>query len=81
MEHRFERNGLIMKRICRFIKALWKYIWFGNRVSFVQYITRLMDCKYCTYLNHDKWMCGVCGCYVDKKAKMSTEKCPKYKWQ
>lgn len=70
-----------MKRICRFIKALWKYILFGKRVSFIQYITRLTDCEYCSYLDQNNWTCKICGCYVDKKAKMSTEKCPEHKWQ
>ena len=67
-------------RIFRFIKALWRYIWFGNRVPFEDYVSRLKVCDNCTCLNRDKWNCDVCGCYVTKKAKMSTEKCPKDKW-
>lgn len=73
-----------MKRIFRFIKALWRYIWYGNKVSFVEYVSRLDECCICTDFgtddNPDKWVCGKCGCYVTKKAKMSTERCPKDKW-
>ena len=69
-----------MKRLIRFLKALWKYILYGKRVSFKTYVQRLTACSRCPYLNIEKWTCDVCGCYVDKKNKMSTEKCPKGVW-
>ena len=69
-----------MKRVFRFIKALWRYMWYGNRVSFDTYITRLNSCKGCKYVNKEKWTCNNCGCYLVKKCKMSTEKCPTGKW-
>ena len=69
-----------MRRIFRFIKALWRYMWYGNRVSFDTYITRLNSCKGCKYINKEKWTCNNCGCYLIKKCKMSTEKCPIGKW-
>ena len=69
-----------MRRIFRFIKALWRYMWYGNRVSFDTYITRLNSCKGCKYINKEKWTCNNCGCYLVKKCKMSTEKCPTGKW-
>jgi len=67
-------------RIFRFIKALWRYIFYGKRVSFGLYVSRLYICDQCSNLNRDKWTCNKCGCYLDKKAKMSTEKCPDNKW-
>jgi hypothetical protein len=69
-----------MKRLFRFIKALWKYILYGKRTTFEQFVSRLMTCENCPCMNREKWICEVCGCYLDKKAKMSTEKCPKNKW-
>lgn len=73
-----------MKRIFRFIKAMWRYIWFGHQVSFNEYVSRLDKCCKCDYFgsdtNADRWICKYCGCYLTKKAKMSTEKCPKDKW-
>ena len=69
-----------MRRIFRFLKSLWKYILYGKRVSFEMYCTRLSCCEYCPFMDKEKWTCTVCGCYVDKKTKMSTESCPRYRW-
>lgn len=69
-----------MGRVLRFIKALWNYILHGKRVGFNEYVERLNACDNCVYLNRNKWVCDNCGCYVIKKAKMSTEKCLKDRW-
>lgn len=68
-----------MVRIFRFLKSLLRYIIYGNRVPFEQYVQRLNRCVECEDLNKDNWTCEICGCYVDKKLKMSTETCPKNK--
>lgn len=68
-----------MMRMIRFIKALVKYIIFGKRVEFADYIFRLRVCNECPL--RDDWKCGKCGCYLDKKAKMSTETCPEGNWE
>ena len=67
-------------RIIRFIKAIVRYIRFGRRVSIDEYINRLTICKDCNNFDDEKWVCKNCGCYLDKKAKMNTEKCPDGKW-
>lgn len=69
-----------MRRIIRFVKALWKYILYGDRVSFNQYVDRMKVCSECLMFRNDNWTCGKCGCYIDKKAKMTTESCPENKW-
>jgi len=69
-----------MRRIFRFIKALWRYIWFGHQVTFEEYVLRLDSCYGCEYLERYDGSCKRCGCYVTKKAKMSTEKCPDGRW-
>lgn len=69
-----------MKRILRFIRALWKYFWFGKRVSFDEYVIRLNSCRRCEYVNEENWTCSKCGCYLLKKCKMNTENCPTGKW-
>lgn len=73
-----------MRRVIRFIKALWRYILYGNKVSFTEYVNRLNICRDCIELNPDinadRYTCKICGCYLTKKVKMSTEKCPKNKW-
>jgi len=65
-------------RILRFLKALAKYILSGKTVSNDVYKFRLNICNVCK----DKCgkTCCICGCYINKKAKWSTESCPKNKW-
>ncbi len=67
-----------MKKVFRFIKALIRYIFIGETVSQRVYDTRLEICNSCS----DKCgkTCCLCGCYLSKKAKWSTESCPKNKW-
>lgn len=67
-------------RLIRFLKSIIKYIRFGNQIPIDEYINRLTICKICNNFNHEKWTCKVCGCYLDKKAKMNTENCPEGKW-
>ena len=67
-------------RVINFLKAIAKYIRFGKRVSINDYIYRLTVCETCNHLDNEKWSCKECGCYLDKKAKMNTEKCPNDKW-
>lgn len=69
-----------MVRVFRFLKSLWKYILHGKRVDFFTYVHRLKLCETCEDLNNEKWTCNICGCYLDKKCKMSSETCPKHKW-
>lgn len=69
-----------MKRLFRFIKALWRYTLYGNRVDFDVYVKRLEKCNACPNFNDANWTCKVCGCYMTKKAKMSTENCSENKW-
>ena len=67
-------------RVIRFIRALWNYMLFGTRVSDETLEHRMDECSYCSYLNSKKMVCGKCGCYVKKKARWSTEKCPEGRW-
>jgi hypothetical protein len=39
---------------------------------------RLAVCAMCTHRVEDR--CGVCGCYIDKKAHLATEQCPLVLW-
>ena len=67
-------------KIIRFLKAIIKYIIFGQHVNIDNYIHRLSICKNCKNFDNEKWSCKICGCFLDKKAKMNTEKCPDDKW-
>ena len=70
-----------MGRIFRFIRALFRYAVYGHfkDVGFKRYVNRLEKCAVCDKLR-DNWTCGVCGCYLTKKAKWVTECCPENRW-
>lgn len=67
-------------RIIKFLTAIAKYLRYGNRVDIDNYIDRLSICRDCDNFDNEKWSCKICGCYLDKKAKMNTENCPEDKW-
>lgn len=69
-------------RIFRFIRALFRYAVYGHfkKTTFKNYVERLAFCSTCENMSKDNWTCKICGCYLDKKAKWSTEKCPENKW-
>ena len=67
-------------RVVRFFKAIVRYIKFGKRVTFNDYVYRLAVCEVCEHCDKDNWSCKKCGCYLDKKTKMNTENCPEDKW-
>ena len=46
----------------------------------LKFYTLLTICKNCNNFDSEKWVCKICGCYLDKKAKMNTENCPECKW-
>jgi len=71
-----------MKTLFRFIRAIFRYAIYGHfkKTSFEEYSRRLDKCAECRYLNEEKWTCGICGCYLVKKAKWSTETCPAEEW-
>ena len=65
-------------RVFRFIWALIKYMIKGDHVNQREYDTRLEICSNCK--DRCGKTCCLCGCYLSKKAKWSTESCPKNKW-
>lgn len=67
-----------MMVVIRFIKALVKYLIWGEQVEQRVYDQRMMICTSCNDRCGNK--CCLCGCYVSKKAQWSTESCPKNKW-
>lgn len=69
-----------MRRVFRFIRALYRYILYGKRVDFDTYVGRLEKCRDCGMVDRDGWSCGSCGCYLVHKAKMDTEDCPEKRW-
>lgn len=67
-----------MKRILKFLIAFLKFIFFGSPVTPDVYEKRINTCNNCRFKENER--CTICTCYVKKKAKWSTEDCPKNKW-
>jgi len=51
-----------MKRIVRFIIALFKYIVWGDQVTSDKYNSRISICNQCSDKCGSK--CCICGCYL-----------------
>ena len=67
-----------MIRVFRFIKALLKYILWGEQVTQLVYDERIAKCEKCK--DRCGRTCCLCGGYLSKKAQWSSESCPKNKW-
>ena len=65
-------------RFFRFIKALIKFLWYGETVIKEEKTRRLRICISCT--NRCDKRCCECGCLLVKKAEWSSESCPLKKW-
>jgi len=65
-------------RLFRFAIALFKYLLWGEEVTADEKKARLAVCEPCEFREDKK--CGICGCYLEKKASWSSESCPENKW-
>jgi hypothetical protein len=52
----------------------------AQNVSREEYLRRAMVCDSCVHFVKKDNICGVCGCYMDVKAKWKVSDCPKNKW-
>tara|TARA_R100001509_G_C4718097_1_gene165647 strand:- start:15 stop:308 length:294 start_codon:yes stop_codon:yes gene_type:complete len=62
-------------------KSLMRYAVEGfPNVSQEEYEQRMLMCNSCEFLNKKNSTCNVCGCAVEYKGRMETEKCPESRW-
>lgn len=69
----------------RALGAAFRSIWAkirGFRVLTTpeEYKERLNECDPCEFLTEER-QCRICTCFVDAKAMLCAEKCPKGKWK
>lgn len=69
----------------RAIGAVFRSLWAkiaGYRVLVTpkEYSQRLNECDSCEFLTEER-QCRICTCYVDAKAALCSEKCPKNRWK
>ena len=60
-----------------FTKEFSKYAKSGmSNVTLSDYADRLDACNSCPHFKKDTVRCGLCGCYMEHKAKWKTAECP-----
>ena len=63
------------------IKDTTKHVFDGaTLVSKEEYLKRAEICNSCVHFIKKDNSCGICGCWMEVKAKWRTSKCPKEKW-
>lgn len=50
-------------------------------VTEAQYAERVQTCDACPHLLREEMRCGLCGCFVEHKAKWQTSNCPDNRWE
>lgn len=54
----------------------------GSKVFVGEKLTaqRIDICQRCSHFVAVRRQCDLCGCFVEVKAKLATEKCPDHRW-
>jgi len=69
------------KRLSMFFKTMWSWCKSGFKLEEEQvYSARFEICKACPELKKPQNQCGICGCFMEKKTKLSGASCPLKKW-
>ena len=45
-----------------------------------EYAERVQECDACPHLDRENMRCGLCGCFVEHKARWQTSNCPDHRW-
>ena len=68
--------------LSNFSRDLFEYAKAGApNVNEDTYKARLQECDACPHLKRDEMRCGLCGCYIEHKAKWRTSNCPDDRWK
>tara|TARA_Y100001963_G_scaffold95332_1_gene131200 strand:- start:762 stop:1007 length:246 start_codon:yes stop_codon:yes gene_type:complete len=81
MEEKKKKEPNIIDKAHSLILATAKHVATGlKNVDDTEYMERIDICDSCVHLVREKNNCGICGCYMPRKARWKTSKCPKEKW-
>ena len=70
-----------LQMVKNFSSEIKEYVKKGApNVTESQYTERVQECDACPHLERDNMRCGMCGCYVEHKAKWQTANCPDNRW-
>lgn len=76
-EEHYVKPPSTLQMIANFAKAMVTFIGKGAPiVNLKDYKQRINACGECPHLRKNHMRCGLCGCYVEHKAKMKTSTCP-----
>ena len=76
-EELYQKPPSILKMIANFAISMAEFIAKGAPiVNMRDYKQRVRACGNCPHLKTKRMQCGLCGCFVEHKAKMKTAQCP-----
>lgn len=77
----FLRFSTLFYAFSAILRSTWAKI-AGYRVlaTYEEHYQRLKECEPCEFLTEER-QCRVCTCFVDAKAMLCAEKCPKKRWR
>tara|TARA_R110002072_G_scaffold129718_1_gene268313 strand:- start:1067 stop:1402 length:336 start_codon:yes stop_codon:yes gene_type:complete len=71
-----------LQMVKNFSSEIKEYVKQGApNVTKSQYTERVQECDACPHLEREHMRCGMCGCYVEHKAKWQTANCPDNRWE
>jgi len=71
-----------LQMVKNFASEVSEYVKQGApNVTEAEYAERVQECDACPHLERDHMRCGLCGCYVEHKAKWQTANCPDSRWK
>ena len=74
---KYQKPPSMAKMLSNFVQASAKWLAKGAKiVKPEEYLDRLSACKTCPNLIPEKMRCGLCGCFIEAKARMQTGTCP-----
>ena len=69
------------KRVKMFFSTMFSWAKNGFKLEEEQVFTQRMEiCRGCPEFKVPEGQCGVCGCFMEKKTKLSGASCPLKKW-
>ncbi len=71
-----------LQMVKNFASEVTEYVKQGApNVTEQQYMERVQECDACPHFLREESRCGLCGCYVEHKAKWQTSNCPDGRWK
>lgn len=75
-----------MKKVLRYLGSRVRIVWWKLRgwetfVSCEVFGLRMDDCATCPHRDEEKDECRLCGCPIEAKTVLASEKCPIDKWK